>query len=88
MATARLTDIMHSGDLFIFQTRHGNWVLGAASEVNDNGDISCPARHADTGFESMFFTTLKQALVAADAMGLIRTWKIGYHRWKLEKKAA
>ena len=84
----KLTDIMKAGDWFIHQTKHGNWVLGQVSRVDDNGDIMCTLFNKETGQEARIFRTLKDAVVAAEGMGLARTWKIGYHRWKLEAKAA
>lgn len=83
----KLTDIMKPGDWFIHQTNHGSWVLGQASKVNDNGDIMCTLFNRETGQEAKYFSTLKSAVLAADAIGLTRTWNIGYHRWKLEAKA-
>ena len=80
----KLTDIIKPGDWFIHQTNHGNWVLGQASKVNDNGDIMCVVHNKETGQDAKYFSTLKSAVLAADAMGLSRTWNIGYHRWKLE----
>lgn len=84
----KLTDIMKAGDWFIHQTNHGNWVLGQASKVDDNGDIKCVVFNRETGQEAKYFSTLKGAISAADRMGLTRIWKIGYHRWKLAPKAA
>ena len=84
----KLTDIMKEGDWFIHQTKFGNWEIGQASMVDDNGCISCCLFNRETGQKAEFFGTLKAALAAADKMGLVRTWKIGYHRWKLEAKSA
>jgi len=84
----KLTDIMKAGDWFIHQTKHKSWVLGQASKVDDNGDIMCTVYNKETGQGAKYFRTLKEALTAADAMGLARAWIIGYHRWKLEAKAA
>ena len=80
----KLTDIMHPGDWFIHQTKFGNWVLGQATTVEDTGDIGCCIFNRETGAEAIICHTLKEVCEAALKRGMTRTWKIGYHRWKVE----
>ena len=79
----KLTDIMKPGDMFIYQTRLGNWELAEADEVRENGDIT--VKYDSKTYK--LYPTLKQVLAVAESRGLTRTWKIGYHRWKVEKTA-
>ena len=81
----KLTDIMKPGDWLIHQTRHGNWVVGQATRVEENGDI-CTAVAAYNGYaECKYCRTRQEALdYAKSALGLVPTWHIGYHRYKLE----
>ena len=84
----KFTDVMHPGDWFIYQSKHANWVLAQASKVEENGDVSASLANSADGYEdAVFCPTLKKAVEAAERKGLRRTWKIGYHRWKVEKQA-
>ena len=84
----KFTDVMHPGDWFIYQSKHANWILAQATKVEENGVISANIANSTDGYEdAVLCSTLKEVLKAAEQRGLKRTWKIGYHRWKVEKAA-
>lgn len=82
----RLTDVVKTGDWIIHQTKYGNWVVAQVTKVEDNGDIFTALAKCDGFEDGRVFRTLKAAVGWAESRGLRRTWKIGYHRWKLEDK--